>query len=175
MKTKVAQAEAIGLMFIVLLIFVVIIIVAKLEDRNPKNNIREEYEITELSSSTLNTFLAMNKQSCSGKTYAEILTDCMKDESSYCNSVITNCDAFRGDIEKLLAEVFSETRLNMNYDFTVHSTGSLPLNWDDNTDGEIDDAIRRGNCGESYRGEDYILPIRSGLETVTITLVVCHP
>ncbi len=178
MTAKRAQAEAIGLLFIVLLIFVVIIIVAKLEDKNPKLNIREEYETTQISSSTLNTFLAMNKQSCLRKTYAEILTDCIKDDTSKCNSMSSNCDVFYGDMERVLAEVFSEHKLNMKYDFTIRSTGILPLEWDnDPTDGVLDEDMHITSakpCSKSYRGEDFILPIRSGLETVTITLTICH-
>lgn len=160
-KNKIAQSEAFGLIIVVLLLFVAVLIFAKLEG-NDSGNLRESFEVTAISSNTINTFLNTNVPLCIQKTYSELFIDCIKDEFSTCNGE-QECSLFLNDASIMFGSIIGK-KLSMDYELIVEATEVLP------------EDLERGlssadGCPDGSAGEEFLLPLNPG--TATLTLIVC--
>ncbi len=165
---KRSQAEAFGLILIVGLVFVVFIIMIRIESTRSPSDVARQYEVTALSSSTVNTFLGTVTQDCgSGKTFSDVAIDCMRNPPSTCGNLdMTNCNYLVNNIDGIFSIVFD--RANLEYEVRFASEGrTLP--------DELDRIIGSpaSECTEGLSGEEFRLPLNPG--ELTINLAVCRP
>lgn len=161
LSTKRGQAEAFGLIIIVGLVLVVFIILARMEQNRDTGELKQSYEVTELSSSTINTLFTTVVPSCNRKTFDEVLIDCIKNPVSTCSGV-SSCDVFVSSSAIILDAVFE--RVNMGYRMSFSTEGrTLP--------DALSEDMGDGRCSEEIRGETYPLPLNPG--TLAVTLAVC--
>ena len=162
---KKSQAEAFGLVLIVALVFVVFVIMTRMEQGRTSSDVKSTFERNELSSSTINTMLSTVLRGCSDKTFSEVASDCVRDPNSRCANQQTSCANFVSGARNILNEVFNRVNLDYYMRFTVNGR-MLPEVLEEPIP---DDSA----CAGDLRGEDFILPLNPG--ELIITLVVCQP
>lgn len=179
-KSKRAQQEAFGLIFIVLVVFIAIFIFVKLQADSGGENLREAYELTEMSSGSLNVFMEVSVPECAGKTFSEILIDCLKDENSRCNSNYNECELFATHSKVLFDNLFSEDKINMFYEFIIESEEvEIPVVLREvNSVSEESQKLIINNfeedlgCDEKIKGSNYFIPLT--FADVPMTLRICY-
>lgn len=159
-----SQAEAFGLILIVALVFVIFAIMARIEQGRSSTDLKSTFESTELSSGTMNTMLNTITRHCYGKTFSEIIIDCIRNQNSLCEGGVLACNYFIQESTSLLNEVF--TRAHLDYYMRINVDGRARP---EVFDGEIPPD---SDCSANLRGEDFILPLNPG--TLVITLIVCR-
>ena len=160
-----AQAEAFGLIIIVGLVFVIFLILTRLEEGRDPTDIATQYETSELSSNTINTLQSTVVRECNDRTFQDIAIECVRDENSLCAGEMTNCEIFLYKTSEILDEVF--TRVNLDYLITFSAEGrDLPE--------ILENPIpNHSPCSDNMRGESFPIPLNPG--NLVITLVVCSP
>lgn len=163
MRTK-AQAEAFGLVLIVALVFVVFVIMARIEQNRTPSDLKSTYEQNELSSSTINTMLSTVMRGCNDRPFSDVLVDCVKNPNSKCSNGYSSCDNFILGARKILNITFN--RVKLDYFMTFDADGRmLP----DQLSSKVP---MDSSCAEDLHGEDFVLPLNPG--NIIITLVVCQ-
>jgi hypothetical protein len=164
MMAKKSQAEAFGLVLIVALVFVVFVIMARIEQNRSPSDIKNTYEQNELSSSTINTMLSTVMRACNDRLFSDVLIECVKNQNSRCTNGYTTCDNFILGTRKILNTTFN--RVKLDYYMTFDAEGRmLPEQL-------ANKVPEDSSCSENLRGEDFVLPLNPG--NVVITLVVCQ-
>ncbi|MFP4111394.1 MAG: hypothetical protein ACLFPQ_01085 [Candidatus Woesearchaeota archaeon] len=77
-KSRKAQAEVFGLLFIVMLISVALVLVIKSELDNRPTEIRQSYQKSELASNTINAIINTRTRDCNDLDIGDLLVDCAK-------------------------------------------------------------------------------------------------
>ena len=168
-----SQAEAFGLILIVALVFVIFAILTRVEQTRESSDLKSSFEITELSSATMNTFFATYSVQCSSgssiKTYRDVLIDCIRNPLSTCQNGQSSCDNFRVSARILLNAFFKDIQ-GLDYFMSFSSRDAmLPEQISNSIPSDIEDT----DCSENLRGEDFILPLNPG--NVVVRLIVCRP
>ena len=164
-----SQAEAFGLILIVALVFVIFAIMTRVEQGRTSSDIKSNFEVTELSSSTINTMISTYFPECSTSssslTFRDVLIACARDSESLCRNGHTYCNNFLQQTVELLNNFFNN--MGLDYYMRISSTNlELPEIFDDSIP-------TQSACSENLRGEDFILPASRG--NVILSLVVCRP
>lgn len=162
-----SQAEAFGLILIVALVFVIFIIMIRIEQNRSPSDLASQYEVTELSSSTINTFLSTAANTCGrGKTFSEVARDCVRNPQSQCGSEGPSCEYFLSQMEDIFSTVFYE-RANLDYQVRFEAEGrTLPDQLQEDIPSQVE-------CADGLNGETFQLPLNPG--ELSITLAVCRP
>ena len=166
-NSKKSQSEAFGLVLIVGLVSVIFIIMVRIESTRSPSEIAQQYEVTALSSSTINTFLNTAATDCGrGKKFSDIAIDCMRNPNSYCgNTNILACNYFAYHMYTVFEIVFD--RAGLDYEVRFDSVGrNLPEIFQEKI------PPSGASCAVGLRGEEFRLPINPG--ELTINLAVCR-
>ncbi|MFP4190263.1 MAG: hypothetical protein ACLFSL_04480 [Candidatus Woesearchaeota archaeon] len=166
-SSKRSQAEAFGLILIVALVFVIFIIMVRVEQTRSPSEVAQEYEVNILSSSAVNTFLTTDATECGrGKTFSDVARDCAVSQESSCGETgITNCDYFVNQMNDIFEEVFD--RIGLDYQVRFDAEGiTLPEALHEPKPSNVE-------CAEGLSGEEFRRPMNPG--ELVINLVVCKP
>ncbi len=166
LRQRRSQAEAFGLVLIVGLVFVIFIIMVRIEQTRSPSEIAQQYEVTALSSRTLNTFMSTSAEECGrGKTFDDVARDCVRSPQSECgNTGMSSCDYLVNQMYQIFNTVFDRAALDYQVSFNTEGR-TLPDALQDDVPSEVD-------CAEGLSGEEIRRPMNPG--ELTINLVVCR-
>jgi len=154
---KKSQMEIMGLAIVVILLVVGMTFVIRFMLSKEAVDYKKQFSQAEIATNTLNTFLRMDSDECSGLSMTELLQDCSYNGNILCENNMNSCEY----ANKTAILVFNQTLdvWNMAYEFRAYKDSKNPL-------------MTHGKpCPGSKKSKTFPIPTSSG--TLFVSMDVC--